>query len=77
MAVKDEGRNLGVKVEYLTRVEGHGNILVEVKDGAKPPSARQLTDDQIEFRHAWRGDIYIVERAEDVHMTIQAAARAE
>ena len=27
-------RNLGVKVEYLTRVEGHGNIVVEVRDGA-------------------------------------------
>jgi len=27
-------RNIGVKVEYLTRVEGHGNIVVEVKDGA-------------------------------------------
>jgi len=27
-------RNLGVKVEYLTRVEGHGNIVVEVKNGA-------------------------------------------
>ena len=34
MAAKDAGRNLGVKVEYLTRVEGHGNIVVEVKDGA-------------------------------------------
>jgi coenzyme F420-reducing hydrogenase alpha subunit len=34
VAVKDAGRNLGVKVEYLTRVEGHGNIVVEVKDGA-------------------------------------------
>jgi len=32
-AVRDT-RNLGVKVEYLTRVEGHGNIIVEVKDGA-------------------------------------------
>ena len=30
----DSVQNLGVKVEYLTRVEGHGNIVVEVKDGA-------------------------------------------
>lgn len=34
MAAKKSGKNLGVKVEYLTRVEGHGNIVVEVKDGA-------------------------------------------
>ena len=27
-------RSLGVKVEYLTRVEGHGSIVVEVRDGA-------------------------------------------
>lgn len=27
-------RNLAVRVEYLTRVEGHGNIVVEVRDGA-------------------------------------------
>ncbi len=33
MAAKPTGRNLGVKVEYLTRVEGHGNIVVEVRDG--------------------------------------------
>ena len=32
--VERTSRNLGVKVEYLTRVEGHGNIVVEVKDGA-------------------------------------------
>lgn len=27
------GRNVKVNVEYLTRVEGHGNIVVNVKDG--------------------------------------------
>jgi sulfhydrogenase subunit alpha len=27
------GRNLKVNVEYLTRVEGHGNIVVDVRDG--------------------------------------------
>lgn len=26
-------RNVSIKVEYLTRVEGHGNIVVNVKDG--------------------------------------------
>lgn len=28
------GRNVNVNVEYLTRVEGHGNIIVNVKDGS-------------------------------------------
>jgi len=34
VAAKGVGKNLGVRVEYLTRVEGHGNIVVEVRDGA-------------------------------------------
>ena len=28
-----ENKNLDIKVEYVTRVEGHGNIVVNVKDG--------------------------------------------
>ena len=27
------GRNVNLNVEYLTRVEGHGNIVVNVKEG--------------------------------------------
>lgn len=34
--------------------------LIEIKDGSKPPSARQLTPDQVKFHAAWRGDIAIV-----------------
>lgn len=34
--------------------------LIEVKDSAKPPSARKLTPDQVKFHAAWRGDIAIV-----------------
>lgn len=30
-------------------------ILLEVKDGRKPPSARRLTEDQLKWHGAWRG----------------------
>ena len=35
-------------------------VLMEVKDGSKPPSARQLTDDQIQWHAAWRGGRCVV-----------------
>lgn len=30
-------------------------LLLEVKDGNKPPSERRLTEDQIKWHGAWRG----------------------
>jgi Holliday junction resolvase len=30
-------------------------VLLEVKDGRKPPSERRLTDDQLKWHGAWRG----------------------
>lgn len=30
-------------------------VLMEVKDGKKPPSARELTEDQLKWHGAWRG----------------------
>jgi hypothetical protein len=33
------------------------NWLIEVKDGSKPPSARKLTPDQVEWHDAWRGQV--------------------
>jgi hypothetical protein len=35
-------------------------MLIEVKDGDKPPSARKLTPDQVEFHATWRGRIAVV-----------------
>lgn len=37
------------------------NFLIEVKDGAKPPSARKLTDDQVEWHASWKGQVVVVE----------------
>ncbi len=41
-------------------------VLVEVKDGSKPPSARQLTPDQKEFHKNWNGKIFVVETLDQV-----------
>lgn len=41
------------------------NLLLEVKDGKKPPSHRKLTSDEQAFFDAWRGPIYIVYSAND------------
>lgn len=38
----------------------HAWILLEVKDGAKPPSARELTPDQVKFHEAVRGPCKVV-----------------
>lgn len=35
-------------------------VLFEVKDPAKPPSARKLTADEISFRNTWKGSVYTV-----------------
>jgi len=41
-------------------------LLVEVKDGAKPPSARRLTDAEAKFHNEWPGsDLYIVNSVEE------------
>lgn len=39
-------------------------VLMEVKDGNKPQSARKLTTDQVEFHGKWNSEIAIVLNAE-------------
>lgn len=34
---------------------GEGTILMEVKDGTKPPSKQALTPDQLTWHGAWKG----------------------
>lgn len=42
-------------------------LLVEVKDGSKPPSRRRLTQAQVDWHAAWRGGmVAIVESPEAV-----------
>lgn len=74
-AVVEAVRGIGASVLILADV-GDGcpdllvgfrgvNLLLEVKDGRKPPSARKLTPDEQKFFRDWRGTVYIVFGAED------------
>jgi hypothetical protein len=41
-------------------------LLLEIKDGTKPPSARRLTDAEQKFHDEWPGsDLYIVNSVEE------------
>ncbi len=41
------------------------NLLIEVKDGSKPPSARKKTDDQVIWHDAWRVQVAVVGNVKD------------
>jgi len=42
------------------------NLLIEVKDGDKPPSARKLTDSEAKFMQGWLGQYTIIETEDQV-----------
>jgi hypothetical protein len=71
--IAEAARTLGCTVLDLSRVGGGCpdlligvymgrklNLLVEVKDGSKSPSARKLTPDQERFHGDWRGQVAVV-----------------
>ena len=44
----------------------HGkNVMVEIKDGSKPPSKQKLTDGEKSFADEWRGAYAIVRSVQD------------
>lgn len=45
---------------------GPSNLLIEVKDGSKPASARRLTEDQERFHASWKGRIWIVKSQQEI-----------
>ena len=49
------------------------NLLIEVKDGAKPPSRRRLTEEEARWHANWRGQVCIVESLEDVAQIVDWA----
>ena len=63
-------RKVGASV-YPTHMVGKGfpdivvgykgiNYLLEIKDGAKPPSKQRLTPDEVGFFEMWNGTVHIV-----------------
>lgn len=52
--------SLGDGFPDLVVSKGGWMAYVEVKDGAKPPSERELTEDQVKFRRACKGPYYVV-----------------
>ena len=48
-------KNININVEYLTRVEGHGNIVVNVKDGALEQCDLQIVEAPRFFEGMLRG----------------------
>lgn len=51
---------------------GKLNILVEIKDGAKPQSKQKLTPDQVVFHNDWQGLIVIVNCVQDVENLVNS-----
>jgi hypothetical protein len=47
-------------------------LLIEVKDGSKPPSARGLTEDQKRWHEAWQGyPVYVVTSVPEALETVK------
>jgi hypothetical protein len=41
-------------------------MLLEIKDGSKPPSARKLTDDEAKFHAKFHGHCHVIESVDDI-----------
>ncbi len=48
------------------------NVLLELKDGSKPPSAQELTCDERDWHAKWAGQIATVNSAEDAARVVIA-----
>jgi Holliday junction resolvase len=56
--------------DLLVSVNKQRSLMVEVKDGSKPPSARKLTADQVRFHATWAGEIVVVSSIEEAIETV-------
>ncbi|WP_116082067.1 hypothetical protein [Tropicimonas sp. IMCC34011] len=80
-------RKIGASVQPLHAVGGgcpdllvgfRGlNRVIEVKDGDKPPSARKLTPDQVEWHGAWRGQVDVAKDEDEAFAILGIGAATE
>jgi hypothetical protein len=80
-AITDALRGIGASVQPLHTVgKGCPDLLVgyratnwclEVKDGDKPPSARELTPDEALWHSTWQGRVYVVETVEQALQVVR------
>jgi Holliday junction resolvase len=78
-------RKFGCSVLMLHTV-GHGcpdiavgknkkTVLVEIKDGEKTKSGKELTKDEQKFHDEWQGSLFIVENLSDVISLVRGLER--
>ena len=78
-------RSMGCSVAITSNVRGGFpdivvgidglNLLVEIKDGSKIPSARKLTKDEQTFHDNWRGRAVVVESVDEVVELVNSIRR--
>jgi len=79
-AIVEHLRSLGMSVCLLHTV-GKGvpdiivgyrglNVLLEIKDGSKPPSARKLTQPEVDWQLEWRGQVATVKDKEEAETEV-------
>lgn len=49
--------------DLLCAIDGEV-FLIEIKDGAKPPSAQALTPDQVKWHSEWKAEVHVVNSVE-------------
>lgn len=53
------------------------NVLMEIKDSAQPPSKQRLTEDEVWWHLAWRGQVCVVNSIEQALAAIGVASAKE
>ena len=61
-------------VDLVVAKDGY-TVMVEVKDGVKPPSARKLTIGELKFKQSWNGPYFLVLSVDDVELLNSVAGK--
>ncbi len=64
--------NIGKGCPDLLVAKNGINILVELKDESKPPSAKKLTPDEADFFQTWRGTVIKAENIDEIITAFQS-----